>query len=126
MMDRDWLQAWCVLLVLGILNLVVLGAYAVHGLVIVGARGIPAAGFVMVGIGAVAIFVMVFVAALLLRAAIVKPVVSAVLIIFGVLALLQAPVHPELTASGIVGTSFVVVTIAGGMLGLHEVYVQEW
>lgn len=120
----DWggVEAWRVLLGLAAVNLLVLGVYAGYGLVVAGARGIPAAGLVMVGVGAVAVFVVAVVAALLLRAEVANGVVSAVLVLLGVLALLQDPVRPELTASGIVGTSFVVVVTVGGVLGLYEEY----
>lgn len=122
--NREWWQAWRVLLGLAAVNLVVLGAYVGHGLFIAGARGIPAAGLVMVGVGAVATFVGAIIAAALLRAAVAKRIVSGALVILGIIAVSLDPVRPELTASGIVGTTFAGIVIAGGGLGLYEAYFQ--
>lgn len=124
MSDLGWLEAWHVLLGLAGANLVVLGVYVAHGLFVEGARGIPAAGLVMVGVGAVAIFVVAVVAAVVLRAGVATGVVSAMLVLLGVIALLQDPVRPELTASGIVGTTFAVIVIVGGVVGLYQEYIQ--
>lgn len=115
-----WLKAWRILVVLASLNLVVLGGYAAHGLFILGAQGIPAAGLVMVIVGAIVIFMVALVVACILRAGIAKNVVSAVLILLGGIVLLQDPVRPELTALGIVGTSFVVIVTVTGIIGLSE------
>lgn len=120
--NREWLKAWRVLLGLAAVNLIVLGAYVGHGLFIAGARGIPAAGLVMVGVGAVATFVVALIAAALLRAAVAKNIVSIGLVILGIITLSLDPVRPELTASGIVGTTFAVIVIVGGGLGLYEAY----
>lgn len=125
MSERGWPRAWRVLLLLAAANLLVLGAYVAHGLFVAGARGIPAAGLVMVGVGAVAIFVVAAVAALLLRSGRATNAVSTALVLLGVVALLSDPVRPELTASGIVGTTFAVVVVAGGALGLYEQNVRE-
>lgn len=121
---REWAKAWRVMLILAGLNLVVLGVYAAHGLFILGAQGIPAAGLTMVFIGGIVIFAVALVFAYLLRVGIAKNGVSAVLILLGGLVLLQDPVRPELTASGLVGTSFVVVVTVTGIIGLYEEHVR--
>lgn len=116
----DGVESWQVLLGLAAVNLVVLGGYAAHGLFIQEARGIPAAGLVMVFIGGLATFVVATAAAILLRRKVAKTGVSTALVIGGILTLLLDPVRLELTASGIVGTTFAVILIVGGALGLSE------
>lgn len=122
---REWAKAWRVLLLLASLNLLVLGGYAAHGLFILGARGIPAAGLTMVFIGGIVIFAVALVFAYLLRMGIAKNVVSGVLILLGGVVLLQDPVGPTLTASGIVGTSFVIIVTVTGTIGFYEGYVRS-
>lgn len=118
--ESSWLRSWRVVSLLAFANLVVVGTYAGYGLFVRDAEGIPAAGLVMIGIGSVAIFVVALVLAVLLYAGVAKPVVAGGMLVVGVVLALQDPVRPELTVSGVLGTTAVAIAVIGGALGLYE------